>query len=243
MSIATVLTEIIDRIVREFQPEKIIRFGPQARGNAFPYSDVELLVVMPEGTDRHATAVAILKLLGDLPVAKTVIVTTPDEISRRGQIVGSALRPALREGRVLYDRESEATHELWDWLRFAREDLHAATLVVQRSDVAPRQACWLAQQSAEKAIKSIFVFLQLDFPHVHDLTLLLTLVPDDWQLKHDPPDLSQLANWAVNTRYPAPNEPTTEDAIVAVQTASTVFETVTADLLQRGYSLDENEDI
>jgi hypothetical protein len=37
-------------------------------------------------------------------VAKDVVVTTPEEIERRGHLVGSVLRPALREGKVLYER-------------------------------------------------------------------------------------------------------------------------------------------
>ena len=35
---------------------------------------------------------------------KDIIVTTPDEIARRGHIVGTVLRSALREGQVLYER-------------------------------------------------------------------------------------------------------------------------------------------
>lgn len=105
MSTTTVITEMVDRIVREFNPEKIILFGSQARGDAREHSDVDLLVVMPDGIDQRETAVEILDLLGDLPVAKDVIVTTSDEISRRGHIVGTVLRPALREGTVLYERE------------------------------------------------------------------------------------------------------------------------------------------
>lgn len=104
MSVTTVITEMVDRIVRPFQPEKIILFGSQARGDTHKWSYVDLLAVMPDGTDRRETAVGILDLLGDLPVAKDVIVTTPDEISRRGRIVGTVLRPALREGTTLYER-------------------------------------------------------------------------------------------------------------------------------------------
>lgn len=36
MSVTTVITEMVDRIVREFQPEKIILLGSQARGDAAP---------------------------------------------------------------------------------------------------------------------------------------------------------------------------------------------------------------
>ncbi len=92
------------RIVSGFQPERIILFGSYARGDANEQSDVDLLVVMPDGTDRRQTAIAILGALGGLGVAKDVVVTTLDEIARRGDLVGTVLRPALREGRILYER-------------------------------------------------------------------------------------------------------------------------------------------
>lgn len=136
--------------------------------------------------------------------------------------------------------ESEATHELRRWLRYAQEDLELASLLEQNPDASPRHACFNAQQSAEKAIKSIFVFSQIEFPYVHDLRLLLTLVPDDWQLKRNPPNLARLSNWAVNARYPdSPKEATIDDAAMAVQTARTVFGMVAADLRQRGFVFDD----
>lgn len=98
------LHEMVERIVCGFDPERIILFGSQARGDAHAGSDVDLLVVMPDGTDRRAVAIAIGSELNGLGIAKDVIVTTPDEIRRRGTLVGTVLRPALREGRELYDR-------------------------------------------------------------------------------------------------------------------------------------------
>ena len=99
-----VLNIMTERIVSGFQPERVIVFGSYARGEAREDSDIDLLVVMPDGTDRRQTAVAILGALGGLGVAKDVVVTTPDEIARRGDLVGTVLRPALREGKVLYER-------------------------------------------------------------------------------------------------------------------------------------------
>lgn len=102
---------MVDRIVRGFGPEKIILFGSQARGDVHKWSDVDLLVVMPDGTDRRETSVAILRALRDLPVAKDVVVTTPEEIVCRGHIVGTVLRPALHEGQVLYEKSAITMHE------------------------------------------------------------------------------------------------------------------------------------
>ena len=46
----------------------------------------------------------IRRALADLPVCKDIVVTTPEEIIRRGDLIGTVLRPALREGKVLYER-------------------------------------------------------------------------------------------------------------------------------------------
>ena len=95
---------IVDRLVQQFRPLRIILFGSHARGDARPDSDVDLLVVLPEAPDKRRVNVAMLRALRDLPVAKDVVVTTPEEIARRGNLVGTVLRPALREGKVLYER-------------------------------------------------------------------------------------------------------------------------------------------
>ena len=42
---------MVKRIVKQFDPEQVILFGSQARGDAGPDSDVDLLIVMDfEGT-------------------------------------------------------------------------------------------------------------------------------------------------------------------------------------------------
>jgi uncharacterized protein len=101
---AELLAIMLDRIVRRFQPLRIILFGSQARGQAGPASDIDLLVVLPEVANKHQVAVEIRRLLTDLPVGKDIIVTTQEEITKKGDWIGSVLRPAVREGKVLYER-------------------------------------------------------------------------------------------------------------------------------------------
>ena len=101
----TELTPVmIDRLVRDFHPVRILLFGSHARGEAGPESDVDLLVVLPEVADKRQAAVEIRRALREFPVCKDIIVTTVEEIARRGDLVGTVLRPALREGIVLYER-------------------------------------------------------------------------------------------------------------------------------------------
>ncbi|MDQ3831217.1 MAG: nucleotidyltransferase domain-containing protein [Candidatus Tectomicrobia bacterium] len=103
MAPADYIQVMAERIVQDFDPVKIILFGSHARGEAGPESDIGLLVVLPEVANKRQAAVAIRRALTGLPVTKDIVVTTPEEIARRGDLVGTVLRPALREGKVLYE--------------------------------------------------------------------------------------------------------------------------------------------
>lgn len=99
------LSEIVDRITRRFNPLRIIIFGSWARGEARPDSDYDLLVVLSNVKDKRQAAISIGNLLSDLPISKDIVVTTPAEIAIRGDLIGDVLRPALREGKILYERD------------------------------------------------------------------------------------------------------------------------------------------
>ena len=102
--VTDLLAEVVRRIVEVASPERIILFGSAARGDAGPDSDIDLLVVLPEAPNKRQAAIEIRRALRDFPVSKDIIVTTLDEIARRGDLIGPVLRPALREGKVLYAR-------------------------------------------------------------------------------------------------------------------------------------------
>ncbi len=95
---------MVDRIVRQFQPERIILFGSQARDEGGPDSDVDLLVVVPVQGLKREKAVEIRVALHDIRIPKDIIVTTPEEFAWRKEVVGTIERPASREGKVLYAR-------------------------------------------------------------------------------------------------------------------------------------------
>ena len=97
------LPEVIDRIVQKFHPIKIILFGSYARGEAMPGSDVDLLVVLSQVEHTRKTAIQIGNLLSNLPISKDVIVATPEELEKYGKSAGYIFRPALEEGKVIYE--------------------------------------------------------------------------------------------------------------------------------------------
>ena len=105
-SIQEKMDEMVRRIVDRFRPEKIILFGSFARGTASEDSDADILVVMPvKGSKRKQATEIDISLLGlDLPT--DVIVATPEEVEKYRNQIGTIIHPALREGKVLYERSA-----------------------------------------------------------------------------------------------------------------------------------------
>ena len=104
MTNQAIVDTMVERIVARFHPARILLFGSRARGTDNRWSDVDLLVVMDEVEDKRRAAVEMRRALGDLTVSKDIVVTTSAEIARRGNVVGSVLRAARREGKVVYER-------------------------------------------------------------------------------------------------------------------------------------------
>ena len=102
----SLLAEATQRLVAQFQPERIILFGSQARGTADARSDVDLLVVCPFAGSRRPLMAAMDRALRGLPIATDIVVLTPEEFAESAEIPGTVARPAAREGRVLYERRA-----------------------------------------------------------------------------------------------------------------------------------------
>lgn len=143
------------------------------------------------------------------------------------------VRPWRREGSSMSD--PELSEEVSRWLRYAREDLEVAEMVIEHEH-ALRAACFHAQQCAEKAIKASLIFLGVSFRKVHDLELLSQELPNDWALSKDPERLSWLTVWAVEPRYPGDlPEASEDDANTAVDQAREILEMTLEDLEKHGF--------
>ena len=99
---SSILDDIIRRIVEVAQPERIILFGSAARGDMNPHSDVDLLVVK-HGAHRRHLAKRIYKSLHGAGVPIDVVVVTPADVERYQDTHALVIKPALQEGRVVYE--------------------------------------------------------------------------------------------------------------------------------------------
>ncbi len=95
---------MVERLVERFDPDQIILFGSQARGTAGPGSDVDLLVIMPVSGSKREKRVEMRVALHDIAMPKDILLATPEDVLRYKDVVGTIIRPALHEGKVLYAR-------------------------------------------------------------------------------------------------------------------------------------------
>ncbi len=99
------VADIVRRIVQTAQPEKIILFGSRARGDARPDSDFDLLVIKESDEPRHRRDAPLYVAVADLPVEVEVMVYTPQEVEEWSQVPQAFITTAVREGKVVYERE------------------------------------------------------------------------------------------------------------------------------------------
>ncbi len=97
-----ILNDVVRRIVESVKPKRIVLFGSAARGEMGPNSDLDVLVVMPDGVHRRRTAQTIYRSLSGLGIAKDVVVVTESDVREHGDNPSLVLCPALQQGRELY---------------------------------------------------------------------------------------------------------------------------------------------
>ncbi len=101
---SSIIQDITKKIVAQFNPVQIIVFGSFARGEENKNSDLDLLVVMNSVQDRRRTAIEIRQALREFSISKDIIVTTPEQLRERSQVVGTVFRSAMLDGKVIYER-------------------------------------------------------------------------------------------------------------------------------------------
>ena len=96
------IQEAIQRMVEAVHPLQIILFASAARGEANLESDLDVMVVMPDGAHRLDTAQAIYRRLAGMKLAVDIIVATQSDLNLYKDSPGLVYRDALRDGRLLY---------------------------------------------------------------------------------------------------------------------------------------------
>ena len=97
------ISRLSEKIVKEFQPDRVILFGSHAYRSPGPYSDVDLLVVLPFEGRNFWKSLEILNRV-DPPFPVDLLARRPDDTARRYAEGDPLIREALDHGKVLYER-------------------------------------------------------------------------------------------------------------------------------------------
>lgn len=94
---------VVNQIVQEFQPDKIVLFGSYAYGQPNSASDVDMLVIMDTNLKESEQAVTICRHL-DYHFGLDLIVRTPENVKKRLGLGDSFLYEITASGKTLYAR-------------------------------------------------------------------------------------------------------------------------------------------
>ena len=123
-------------LAAEYRPEKVILFGSMAQASVGEWSDLDL-VIIKDTSKPFLQRLKEVALLCRAPVGVDFLVYTPSEfdqmIAERNPFI---LEEVVRKGKVLYERQSAATIDV-----FRNKDFTGVTVehVDRRADYADRR--------------------------------------------------------------------------------------------------------
>jgi predicted nucleotidyltransferase len=102
MAKAQPVQEIIDQIVALARPKRVIVFGSAARGTNTSDSDLDVLVVVSDGTHRRNVAQMLYRSVKRHGVPVDFVIVTESDLVNHKDDFWTVICPALREGKVVY---------------------------------------------------------------------------------------------------------------------------------------------
>lgn len=144
------LNDISRRLIKEYDPEKIILFGSRVEGKDSEGSDIDLVIVKETDKRPLDRRIEVETLLADRAVPIDLIVYTPDEIRRLYSMGSPFVEEIVEKGRLLYMRKATSA-----WMREAEEELGSASVLYEHERY--KSACYHSQQAVEKGLKAVMI--------------------------------------------------------------------------------------
>lgn len=96
------IQSLVNKIVEEIHPLRVIVFGSAARGEFTPDSDIDLMVIMPDGTHRRKTSQLLYRKIRGRSVPFDILVATPSDLAKHKDNAGLIYSTILKEGMEVY---------------------------------------------------------------------------------------------------------------------------------------------
>ena len=95
---------LLERVLREWEPERIQLFGSRARGEAHPESDWDFLVVVPDSCSASKDPLVPWRLRRDTGVRADVVVYSAQDFDAERTVPNTLAYEATSAGVALYER-------------------------------------------------------------------------------------------------------------------------------------------
>jgi len=96
------IQEVADKIVKEYQPEKIILFGSYAWGKPHKDSDVDLFIIKETQVAPLARIEMVDKIFSRREFPMDFLVYTPEQVEKRIAIEDLFVKDVITNGKILY---------------------------------------------------------------------------------------------------------------------------------------------
>jgi predicted nucleotidyltransferase len=96
------LTRIVEVLIKEYQPEKIILFGSLATNQINEWSDIDLIVIKDTDKSFYERLEEVVKIAKPT-IGTDIIVYTPKEIEEMKESM-FYVEEILKKGKVIYER-------------------------------------------------------------------------------------------------------------------------------------------
>jgi uncharacterized protein len=99
---ARTVRSLVEQIVAATHPMRIVLFGSAARGDMGPNSDLDVMVVVPDGSHPRQVARLLYHRITGLGSPFDLVVTTPSVLEAHKGNIGLIFHRILAEGREIH---------------------------------------------------------------------------------------------------------------------------------------------
>ncbi|MGE5391814.1 MAG: nucleotidyltransferase domain-containing protein [Deltaproteobacteria bacterium] len=102
MVVSNEFNRIIEVLIKEYQPDKVVLFGSLAAGQVTEWSDIDLLVVKDTTKSFYERLEEVIEITQPM-IGADIIVYTPEEIKQMEESSLFLVEEVLKKGRIVYD--------------------------------------------------------------------------------------------------------------------------------------------
>lgn len=101
------IQKISNKIIDDYNPEKIILFGSYAWGTPGPDSDVDLFIVKETDKNIFERNREVQRILFGSGMAIDILVYTPKQLAKREQMGDPFIDKIINKGKIIYEQSSK----------------------------------------------------------------------------------------------------------------------------------------